>query len=421
MQKTWIRSKLIKALEKYKPSSALITCVYTQSQFLPVPYRKHNMTNTRAKKSRTSATAQEGKTKKKSKNSPNFNDDPNQEKQGGFNPEKSTTAQNYFKFIKSKGLASEKKVERDRIHHHLSSRVQDAIKVGEVHGLLCDMRFQPILESMSIEALNKFSAEEKLILRRGRIARDRIVEMNLRLVTTIAKKTWRKASTRVEILDLIQSGTLGLVRAIEKFDSTKGYSFSTYAYRWIWNSVLQEISHQERIIRMPSMAVEMVKRLERGEANFQTEKEELKVRGFAETYKHCLSSNWIDSDRDTNRDLSESIPDPTTSQAAQDEELQRSALSQRVQSLLGGLALHEKLAVEAAFAIGWFARYDNGRSDTAPFIKIEQRIRDWLSANPSDNAELLAFSLSRRAAQGWYEDGVAKLRAGKGLGQNQIC
>nr|WP_229401399.1 RNA polymerase sigma factor SigB [Micromonospora okii] len=103
-------------------------------------------------------------------------------------------------------------------------------------------------------------ADLQLIVAEGRTAKEHLLEANLRLVVSIAK---RYTGRGMAFLDLIQEGNLGLIRAVEKFDYTKGFKFSTYATWWIRQAITRAMADQARTIRIPVHVVEQVNRMVR--------------------------------------------------------------------------------------------------------------------------------------------------------------
>ena len=100
----------------------------------------------------------------------------------------------------------------------------------------------------------------KVLIREGRKARSHLLEANLRLVVSLAK---RYPGRGMPLLDLIQEGNLGLIRAMEKFDYAKGFKFSTYATWWIRQAITRGMADQSRTIRLPVHLVEQVNKLSR--------------------------------------------------------------------------------------------------------------------------------------------------------------
>jgi RNA polymerase nonessential primary-like sigma factor len=120
---------------------------------------------------------------------------------------------------------------------------------------------QHVLDEAAPAELDKqHAADLRAIVRDGRRARNHLLEANLRLVVSLAK---RYTGRGMPLLDLIQEGNLGLIRAVEKFDYTKGFKFSTYATWWIRQAITRGMADQARTIRLPVHLVEQVNKLAR--------------------------------------------------------------------------------------------------------------------------------------------------------------
>ena len=150
----------------------------------------------------------------------------------------------------------------------LGRQVQELMQVERLELELIELTGEKPSNEELAEKLNLNPSQIKKRLRAGQRAKERMVAANLRLVVSVAKKYTKR---NMELLDLIQEGTIGLVRGVEKFDPARGYKFSTYAYWWIRQGITRAIAEKSRAIRLPIHITEMLNKLKKGQRELSQE------------------------------------------------------------------------------------------------------------------------------------------------------
>lgn len=163
-------------------------------------------------------------------------------------------------FPRSTGKTSIRAYLSDICRISMLSREEELIEARKV---------QHYMELLERERDYPISVEEAQLIQIGKQAKSKLIQANLRLVVAVARK-FRHPS--LELLDFIQEGTLGLERAVEKFDPSRGYRFSTYAHHWIQQSIIRAIAHQGRSIRLPIHVTEKLNVLKKAFRQLMQEK-----------------------------------------------------------------------------------------------------------------------------------------------------
>jgi len=178
--------------------------------------------------------------------------------------------------------------------------------------------------------------QERRELRSGERARQRFMQSNLQLVVHVARKYSRRATQTLEMMDLIQEGNIGLARAVELFDYSRGYKFSTYAYWWIRQGIGRALVQHDPIIRLPLGVHDMLVKLHRTAEQFAREKGrtatlqdladtlEMEPEVIAKTLMQSYRVTSLDKTANSNDDSSnlvDLIADPNTYDAEHDWQL----------------------------------------------------------------------------------------------------
>ena len=142
----------------------------------------------------------------------------------------------------------------------LARKIADLLELERIREQLCDHLHREPYDAEWADAVKMTVGQFRHRLHCGRRAKDKMVQSNLRLVVSIAKKYMNRG---LSFQDLIQEGSLGLIRAAEKFDHEKGYKFSTYATWWIRQAITRAIADQSRTIRLPVHLYETISRIKK--------------------------------------------------------------------------------------------------------------------------------------------------------------
>ena len=285
--------------------------------------------------------------------------------------------------------------------HPLLTR-EDEVRLGE---LVADGK--AAAQELSTAAPNLSSRRKSQLrarIRAGDEATTQFVQSNLRLVVSLAR---RYRSSGLPMLDLIQEGNLGLLRAVEKFDARRGFKFSTYASWWIRQAMTRSIANSGRTIRLPVHTGDQVMRMRRASSEFErihgrqpssaelAEEVDLPLRQVEDLLPHLSSprsfSETLGADGDM--ELGDTVEDASV--PAPDEQVLASLLPEAVEVMLSALGEREREVL--------FLRYGLDRGSPRTLEELAQR-----------------FNVTRERVRQIESKALAKLRRSSTEGQRDL-
>jgi RNA polymerase nonessential primary-like sigma factor len=200
------------------------------------------------------------------------------------------------------------------------------------------------------------------VIKRGERAYHKLVNCNLRLVVSIAKRYTNKCK-RSELSDLVQEGTMGLAHGVKKFDPERGYALSTYVYWWIRQSITRYLATHDRVIRLPSHAVELLTKLRNWTPMFEH------THGRKPTIEECAEfckigpsrlQEYLDKSSDAisldarvkNTDDDVLLIDSVSSDTDIFDDVSWGIDLEKIEGLLSKLQPRERYVVECSFGLG---------------------------------------------------------------------